>query len=98
MLPKFHLLLFSLLLVLLSTKGSSEVSPDTLWNQTDNQGRKQGHWKKSYPNGELMYRGFFRDDRPVGLMERFYDDGKLRAVLDYKGKTGTTYAIMYFRN
>ena len=88
--------LFALILLLFSGAGASP--PDTLWNQADSQGRKQGHWKKYYPTGELMYKGFFRDDKPVGKMQRFYDDGKLKAEMIFSGNGETSYATMYFRN
>ncbi len=98
MLERFHLICFLLVLVLTSAEGSGAAPPDTLWNQADDQGRKQGYWKKHYPNGELLYRGFFRDDKPLGKMQRFYDNGNIKAELDYSGNSGTACATMYFRN
>jgi antitoxin component YwqK of YwqJK toxin-antitoxin module len=71
---------------------------DTIWNQTDGQGKKQGHWKKHYPNGELMYTGFFRDGKPAGRMLRFYDDGKLKVELDFSRDGESAFATMYFMN
>jgi antitoxin component YwqK of YwqJK toxin-antitoxin module len=71
---------------------------DTIWNQTDGLGRKQGHWKKHYPNGELMYKGFFRDDKPAGKMLRFYDDGKLKVEMEFSRDGERAFATMYFRN
>ncbi len=56
-------------------------------NQTDARNLKQGYWEKKYPNGELIYRGYFKDDKPVGEMKRFYESGALQAVLIY-GETG----------
>jgi antitoxin component YwqK of YwqJK toxin-antitoxin module len=56
---------------------------DTVFNQTDASKMKQGWWKKSYPGGTLMYKGFFRDDKPVGEMRRYYETGALKALLAY---------------
>ena len=43
---------------------------DTIFNQTDQNKLKQGFWKKSYPNGKVAYRGFFKDDKPRGVFKR----------------------------
>ena len=84
--------------VCISTPGFSIAPSDTTWNETDVSGRKQGYWKKYYPNGELMYRGFFVNDKPSGKMQRFYDDGKLKAELEFSRNAETAYTIMYWRN
>ncbi len=78
--------------------GTVPAQQDTLWNQKDGNGWKQGFWKKHYPNGQLMYRGFFSDNEPLGRMQRFYEDGKLKAEIHYTGDSGIAYARMYFRN
>lgn len=78
--------------------GASASQSDTVWNQTDDRGWKQGYWKKYYPNGEVLYRGFFRNDTPVGKFERYYDNGKIKAVLLHTGRSETVYATMYFQN
>ena len=98
MFPGFRIFIFTVLLFLTSAEGFCTSPQDTLWNQTDDKGWKQGYWKKHYPNGELLYRGFFIDDKPSERMERFYDNGKIRARLDYSKDPGTTYATMYFKN
>ncbi len=59
---------------------------DTVFNQTDANKLKQGWWKKSYPDGKLMYKGFFRDNKPVGEMRRYYETGALKASLNYDSK------------
>ena len=47
-------------------------------NRTDDKGRKQGAWTKTYPNRALMYEGAFEDDKPVGLFKHYYESGKLK--------------------
>lgn len=68
---------------------------DTLWNQLDAEGRKQGYWKKEYPGGGLQYRGYFENDQPVGLLQRFHHDGNLMAEMIHIRGTGTAYATLY---
>ena len=94
----FRSLLVLMILILIPLPGIGSSAQDTLWNQTDAQGRKQGHWKKYHPGGELRYRGFFVDDRPWGKMQRFYEDGKLQADLFYSENGETAQALLYFRN
>jgi antitoxin component YwqK of YwqJK toxin-antitoxin module len=53
---------------------------DTIWNQTDKQGQKQGFWRVSYESGKTRYIGFFKDNRPLGEMKRFYEDGVIMAI------------------
>jgi antitoxin component YwqK of YwqJK toxin-antitoxin module len=68
---------------------------DTVFNQTDAAGLKQGWWKKPYPNGKPMYKGYFKDNRPVGVMKRYFESGKLRAILVYD-KQGESSRVTLF--
>lgn len=69
---------------------------DTVFNRTDARNFKQGWWKKSYPNGKLMYKGYFKDNKPVGLMRRFYETGEPKAELMYDNKSEYAHArILY---
>ena len=78
----------SILVLTLTLSTSSLVAQsDTLFNQTDGNGHKQGWWKKSYPNGKLMYKGFFKDDKPVGPMYRYYETGAVKAIIKYDNKS-----------
>ena len=64
-------------------------------NKTDQQGRKQGHWIKKYPNKSVMYDGTFKDDHPVGEFHRYDENNTLTSLLVYsddgKEATITTY-------
>ena len=53
---------------------------ETQINKTDQQGRKQGHWIKKYPNDNVMYDGFFKDDHPVGEFRRFFENQSLKST------------------
>ena len=83
-----------LLLLCLSLPGTAQK--DTLWNRTDGNGLKQGYWRKYYPDGRILYRGYFVDNKPAGMMRRYYDNGNIKAELFYSGDTAR--ATMYFRN
>jgi antitoxin component YwqK of YwqJK toxin-antitoxin module len=64
-------------------------------NQTDAKGRKQGYWVKTNAEGIKIYEGTFKDDKPVGLMKRFHDDGSLKAEMIYRND-GSAYAYLYY--
>lgn len=53
-------------------------------NLTDKKGMKQGVWKKTYENGNLMYEGTFKNDKPVGEFRRYYETGALKVVQIYE--------------
>ena len=80
---RFHLHWILLLIFLISGEELWAQTADTTWNQTDALGQKQGHWKKYDPDGNMIYRGYFKDGKPVGRMERYYADGTRRAELTY---------------
>ena len=44
----------------------SASGSDTIWNQTDKNGLKQGFWKVTYENGFVKYQGFFKNNLPFG--------------------------------
>jgi antitoxin component YwqK of YwqJK toxin-antitoxin module len=67
-------------------------------NKTDQQGRKQGHWIKKYPNGKILYDGFFKDDHPAGELKRFYEDQKLKSLLTYSDDGKEAVATTYHAN
>jgi antitoxin component YwqK of YwqJK toxin-antitoxin module len=64
-------------------------------NVTDATGKKQGPWIKRYPNGNILYQGTFKDDKPTGEFRRFYEDGTLKAVLVYDVTGNTATAVFY---
>jgi len=69
---------------------------DTVFNQVDKNGMKQGCWKKEFPNGKLMYKGFFKNNKPVGEMLRYYETGELKAVLNYKENNNLVAVKFYY--
>jgi antitoxin component YwqK of YwqJK toxin-antitoxin module len=71
---------------------------DTLWNQTDSEGRKQGYWKKFYPDTSLQYIGFFCNGIPVGIFTRYYENGKIMAVMNHNKDGIHSFAELFYQN
>lgn len=86
-------------IILLTISLISAAQTEQEINQTDKAGRKQGHWIRKYPNGNVMYEGFFKDDMPYGEFKRYYEEGNaLKSVLVFS-KSGTEAdATLYYPN
>ncbi|CAN5355833.1 hypothetical protein BH09BAC5_BH09BAC5_12750 [soil metagenome] len=57
-------------------------------NKTDDQGKKQGNWKKLDAKGTCIYIGQFKDDVPYGTFTYFDDQGKKMTEMNFvKGET-----------
>jgi len=67
-------------------------------NQSDSKGRKQGHWIRKYPNGNVMYDGIFRDDKPTGEFKRYYENSGLKSVLVFDNTGREASAVLYYQN
>jgi antitoxin component YwqK of YwqJK toxin-antitoxin module len=51
-------------------------------NQVDAKGRKQGTWEKVHPGTRVyIYRGEFKDDKPIGTFSYYYKSSKVKAVI-----------------
>ena len=61
--------IISLLLISSSLRLSGQS--DTI-NQADAKGQKQGYWEKRGSDNTLIYQGYFKDNKPVGEMRRYY--------------------------
>lgn len=73
-----------------------EVTKD--FNVTDAKGLKQGLWVKVYKNGQLYYKGSFKNDIPQGTFWFWYDSGEpMREVVHLDG-TNHMEAKHYHRN
>lgn len=49
-------------------------------NQVDDLGLKQGKWIKTYQNGNIRYKGQFRNDKPYGTFTYYYEKGAVKAI------------------
>jgi len=65
-------------------------------NLRDASGRKQGYWEATDRNGQLVYTGYFEDDKPVGVMKRYYPTGELRVIMNHERHTPTV-RVRFFR-
>lgn len=74
------------------------AQPPADLNQTDMQGRKQGTWSKTWPNGKTRYMGQFSDDKPWGTFRHYGDDGALATVQHYAPDGVTSRATHYHPN
>lgn len=84
----------STFLALLLLPFFSFAQTDTVFNQLDINGLKQGSWQKKYPNGKLAYHAQFVDDKPLGLLVRYHENGHKMAVIDYFDD-GTAFAQLF---
>lgn len=74
------------------------VAQQTHSNQTDNQGRKQGFWKKYNGMGYLRYEGHFEDDIPVGEFKYYYPNGNIRTISMMSDNGDLSRSKLYHRN
>jgi|SRR5690554_1013695 len=56
---------------------------DNAWNKTNKKGQKEGPWRDYYENGELRYKGQFKEDKPFDVFRYYFDDGTLKTVLQF---------------
>ncbi|MBE0654558.1 MAG: toxin-antitoxin system YwqK family antitoxin [Bacteroidales bacterium] len=88
---------FLFTLLILSSFTLSRAQEDEI-NQLDENGNKTGFWQKQYENGKLMYEGYFADNKPVGIMKRYFPEGGLSAEIRFLKDGTTSYATMYYTN
>jgi antitoxin component YwqK of YwqJK toxin-antitoxin module len=82
--------------LVISVCSASQV--DTQINKTDEQGRKQGHWIKKYPNETIMYDGIFKNDHPVGEFKRYFENKSLKSILIYSDDSRKASAVIFHPN
>ena len=84
--------------VLLCLSSAGICQTDKALNQTDPQGRKQGHWIKRAPNKTIIYDGYFKDDKPAGKFKRYYENDTLKSVLNFTADGKEASAVLYHPN
>lgn len=68
-------------------------------NQTDEQGRKQGEWIKTYDDSDdIRYKGQFKDDEPVGKFVYYYPNKVVRSVIIHDEDSDRSEAYFYHLN
>jgi antitoxin component YwqK of YwqJK toxin-antitoxin module len=92
-------LLFSAIIVMLSISSIAQQPIDTInLNQTDKMGKKQGYWKVKYETGSIKYTAFFKDNKPVGEMRRYFEDNTIKAILRFDASGVKTFAKLYYQS
>ncbi len=88
---KFLLLIFfSILLSILSFSQAL--------NQVDDQGWKQGKWRKSYVSGVIKYEGQFRNDRPYGEFRYYHENSQIKAITKFSDDGIIAYTESFHEN
>lgn len=67
-------------------------------NQVDENGIKQGRWMKVYSNGVTAYEVFLKDNKPIGELKRYHENGKISSLLNYDKKGEHASAVFYNDN
>lgn len=89
--------IFSLLFIwFISFTLSAQVN-DSI-NKSDINGKKQGHWIKKYPNGNILYDGHFKDDQPTGEFKRYFDNKHISSVLNFSSNHKEVQASLFHPN
>ena len=88
----------TLCILLLGLSSAVFCQTDKALNQTDPQGRKQGHWIKRAPNKTIIYDGYFKDDKPAGEFKRYYENDTLKSVLNFSNNGKEASAVLYHPN
>jgi len=64
-------------------------------NKMDARGMKQGKWVGIYPGGTIKYEGFFFNDKPVGEWKRYHENGKVKALMNYRSDSQRSFASLF---
>ena len=83
-------LFVGLLFIMLANLGYGQKK-----NQRDAAGFKQGYWEAVDNKGGLVYSGYFKDDKPVGEMKRYFPTGQVRTIMNYENE-GTKARTRFF--
>jgi antitoxin component YwqK of YwqJK toxin-antitoxin module len=71
------------------------ATADTIFNNTDALGRRQGFWRKHHPNGKIAYNAFFVNNYVRGDLVRYHENGKKMAVIHYYDGNEPALAKLY---
>jgi antitoxin component YwqK of YwqJK toxin-antitoxin module len=75
------------------------VCPAFYTQQKDEQGRKQGYWKKTdQKTGKLLYEGRFKDDKPIGVFKYYNINDSIKALIDFKPDGKSSHAKYFHFN
>lgn len=83
---------------LMAFSSAAFCQTETDLNKTDQQGKKQGHWVKRYPDKSIMYDGYFKNNHPVGEFKRYYENQTVKSLLIYNEDGTEADATLFFPN
>jgi antitoxin component YwqK of YwqJK toxin-antitoxin module len=83
-------------LITLSSIATCQTETDL--NKTDQEGKKQGHWIRRYPDKNIMYDGYFKNNHPVGEFKRYYENQAIKSLLIYNDDATVAEATLFFPN
>ena len=90
---KIRIFILTLAFALLASYTKSQNNQK---NIVDSKGYKQGYWEKTYSNGQIKYKGFFKDNKPVGDFKRYDVEGNLKAEMTHFENSNKVYAKFYY--
>lgn len=64
-------------------------------NRIDSNGMKQGKWVSTFPGGNKRYEGAFVNGQPVGEWTRYHENGKVKALMNYRPNSGRAFAQLF---
>ena len=64
-------------------------------NKTAGNGMKEGKWVSRYPDGTLKYEGTFQHNKPVGDWRRYHENGKTKALMNYRSGSDRAFASLF---
>ena len=85
-------------LSVISSAQSLESKSDTIINQVDENGLKQGAWITYYDNGGKKYEGTFKNDKPIGTFTRYYPNRQVQSVMEFEEDGKSAFARIYYNN
>lgn len=88
----FFYLIFTVLSALSMGQSTEKI------NLVDENNKKQGTWISYHSNGNIRYKGKFKDDQPMDTMTRYYENGMKRSVMIYDENGRDVYAYIYHTN
>lgn len=88
-------LIFTLSLTILTFLFSIDVCAQNNYNKTDNKGRRQGVWVDYHSNGQIRYKGEFKNNEPIGDFLYYSEDGKLFTVNKYSKNSDIVMSEVY---
>jgi antitoxin component YwqK of YwqJK toxin-antitoxin module len=92
------LIVLTILIPFLTYAQSAISETDTVFNQVDENGLKQGYWINYYENGNKRFEGLFKDDQPIETFTRYYSGQGVQSILEFNEDGKTAYAKIYYNN